>query len=200
MTSHTFTSAVFPSIRGDAHAGAEDAARARGYAKGYAEGLRAAETELAAERLHRENEFTALTASVEDRTAQQSNTVDRVLEALNIRFEPTVESAADCLAQSSFELAESVIGVELSDIERSARSIVSRICNTIEAVTETTVRVSPEMCDLVTAALGTRPGLTVIGDSGLEPGDAIAEVAHGYLDAQIRTALARAKAELLGDD
>jgi flagellar assembly protein FliH len=53
---------------------------------------------------------------------------------------------------------------------------------------------------LIDPEVRARSGVALVADASLQPGDAIADMPNGYLDARIGTALSRAKATLLGSE
>ena len=64
-----------------------------------------------------------------------------------------------------------------------------------------TVRLSPaDHADLVSGTVELPAGVTLVADPRLARGDAISEHPAGFLDAQVATALDRARRALLGAD
>lgn len=200
LSSQGFSAAIFPEVRSAAHADAERAAKSRGYAAGYAEGARRAELELAKNRARLEAEFAAERQSAQHRIERESAVIATVLDALDARLEPVVASAQHSLALAALELAEVVIGVELSDGETSAKSVVQRIMNTVEPAGVTRVRVNPGDLDLIAAHSAPTCSLSFVADASLHRGDAVAELEHGFVDATIGAALQRARLALFAEE
>lgn len=107
-------------------------------------------------------------------------------------------SAAQTLQRAALELAEAVLGVELSDGATGAVAALARVA--AAEVEPVVVRLNPD--DL--RALGTDPqlpdGARLVADASLGRGDAVAELPDGWLDARIGTALDRARAALESGD
>lgn len=200
MTSRGFSAAIFPEVRSAAHADAERAANARGFAAGFAEGARRAELELARSRERLEAEFAAVRDADRQRIERESAMVATVLDALDARLTPVVASAQHSLAAAALELAEVVVGVELSDDEASAKSVVQRVMNAVEPAAVTRVRVSPGDLPVISSRTAPTDSLTFVADASLRPGDAVAELEHGFLDATIDSALRRARLALFPED
>jgi flagellar assembly protein FliH len=124
--------------------------------------------------------------------------LDRVLAALEARLEPTLGAARAALMDNAVELAEALLGRELSDGEQSARGIAARVLACDGAREVTRVRVHPAEVAAV-AELLTGRELEVVGDPALGRGDAVAELPDGFLDARITSALARVRRALAED-
>lgn len=195
MTS--FSAITLPSVRSGGYADAEEQARGRGYAAGYAQGARAAERELAERRAALEAEFAAASNEARDTRARQGAAVETMLAALERRLTPVVASAQESLAAAAIDLAEAVLGAELRDDESSARSVVARVTSSVDAMATTSVRVNPGELPLLAELLGADSSIALVGDPSLARGDAIAELPNGFLDARIGSALGRARAALL---
>jgi flagellar assembly protein FliH len=174
-----------------------DRARIRGHAAGYAAGLRKAAAE--AEVL----EVAALAAQ-EQRSAASREAVSSALGALRSATEQVgairrvvLAEADSALAAAAIDLAEAIVGRELDDTETSAKAAVHRAMSAIAVDEVLAVRLHPE--DLaVIGADGALPGLHLVPDDSLDRGDAVLDVPDGIVDARISTALARARAVLLG--
>jgi flagellar assembly protein FliH len=123
--------------------------------------------------------------------------VQAMLLALEARVEPVVANAQESLAVSALELAEAVLGAELSDGDASAKAIVSRVLSVVDASVATAVRVHPADLPLLADLFGSHEAITLVADDTLGRGDAVAELPSGFLDARISTALSRARCALL---
>lgn len=200
LSSQGFSAAIFPEVRSAAHADAERAAKSRGYSAGYAEGARRAELELAKNRARLEAAFAAERQADRQRIERESAVIATVLEALNARLAPVVASAQHSLAEAALELAEVVLGVELSDGEASAKSVVHRIMNAVEPAAVTRVRVNPGDLNLIAAHTSPTSPLTFVADASLHRGDAVAELEHGFVNATIASALERARLALFAEE
>ena len=199
MTSPAFTAVAFPAVRSRSQSEAEEQARARGYAAGYAQGAREAERELAERRAQLDAEFAAAAEQAEALLQRRLGAVGLMLQTLDARLEPVVESAQQSLAVAALDLAEAVVGVELGDAETSAKAVVTRVLSSVDANETTVVRVNPGELPLLAALFGGTDAISLVADASLDRGDAIAELPSGFVDARIRSSLDRARAALLGE-
>ncbi len=175
---------------------ASAAARARGYATGWAEGRQAAGTELRAatdalearhhaEEQRREDEHRLAVAALARAAAQ--------LEATLAEVCTQVESRA---AEVALALTEELVGHELAVAETPGIDAVRRALALVPGEPVTRVRVSTE--DPITAEMTAVAGsVVVIADPSLSRGDAIVETAEGVVDARISSALERVREVLL---
>jgi flagellar assembly protein FliH len=167
-------------------------ARAAGFAAGFAAGAREAarQAEVEAERARAAAADRAAADAAEQ--ARLTAALTAAARSLTVRQAPVLAQAEARLHAAALELAQAVLGVELSDGPTSARAALARVLSA-EPAGEVTVRLHPR--DV--AALGTAPdGVRVVADPTLAPGDAVAEHADGALDARIGAALDRARAVL----
>jgi flagellar assembly protein FliH len=175
-----------------------DRARIRGHAAGYAAGLRKAAAE--AEAL----EVAALAAQ-EQRSTASREAMSSALGALRSATEQAcairrvvLAEADSALAVAAIDLAEAIVGRELDDSENSAKAAVHRAMSVVAADEVLAVRLHPEDLAVINADGAAPPGLQLVSDDSLDRGDAVLEVSDGVVDARISTALARARAVLLG--
>ncbi|WP_434614069.1 FliH/SctL family protein [Arthrobacter sp. A5] len=199
FTGAAFTPISFAPVEGTAPDGPGTPGYIRGHSIGYAFGMRAAEAESQTRRAEMEAEHAAGLLRLRAATEQGVATLNSAVAAVNAVVLPVVTEAQDALLAGSLELAEAVIGKELSDGEHSARAALTRAMTQRAAAGTYAVRMNP--ADLATLDADTLAGARVrlVPDTELAPGDAMAEFEYGYLDARIGTALARAKDALRGD-
>ncbi|HAM25368.1 MAG TPA: hypothetical protein DCP11_01320 [Microbacteriaceae bacterium] len=197
-----FSRVTFPALRSDDTDPFDVQARASGHAAGYAAGLRAASQEIAERtaRLDAEHEASMLHGRARvDRAVAVLTAAARALEERTV---PVIELSQDAIAASAIELAEAIIGSELSRDGTSARTAVARALGGVDAKTVHVVRMNPvdlsALDDSAIAAIAAT-GVAFAADESLARGDAVTEFAVGYLDARVSTALARAKAALSGE-
>ncbi|MFC0713849.1 FliH/SctL family protein [Cellulomonas biazotea] len=186
--------------------GASDAARAEGFATGYAAGAREA-ARVAQE------EATRVRLAQEERRVAAQVALDRALDVLRAagaaaaaRTVPVATEVEHRLHAAALDLATAVLGVELSDHERGARAALARVLAHVDGTEPVTVRLHPADLAALTAAAdatgATLPdvpeGVTLVADATLAPGDARADLPDGFLDARVDAALARARAALDG--
>lgn len=170
-------------------------ARARGYAAGYADGLRVATAEQAdwirAAEVQREAESIAAAR----RVAETVSLLQRAARAVSESTIPLVDEVELALVSAAFELAEAVVGHALSDELAAAKAAIARVLGDESAGQVAVVRLNPADLD----ALGddvADASVRFVPDAALERGDAIGELPDGWLDARIRTALDRAREAL----
>lgn len=183
---------------------ASEAARAEGFAAGYAAGAREAA------RVAQEESVRVRAAAEERRVAAQA-ALDHALDALQAaasaaaeRTVPVVAEVEHLLHAAALDLATAVLGVELADHAQGARAVLARVLAQVDAAEPVTVRMHPDDLAAVAAATTATGGavptlpatVTLVPDATLVPGDAVAELPDGYLDARVTTALARARAAL----
>ncbi|PZR54128.1 hypothetical protein DNL40_04100 [Xylanimonas oleitrophica] len=176
-----------------------DAQRGAGWAAGYAAGARRA-AEVARQRAEQD---AAARAAADARHAAEVAGALRALAAaaagVRALRTPVVQESERTLHTLALELAEAVLGVELSDAEHGARAALARALSRPWDDEGVTVRMHPDDLALVHAATGadaSPEGVRVVADPTVARGDAVAEHVDGWLDARIGTALERARAAL----
>lgn len=171
-------------------------ARAEGFAAGYAAGARraAVDAAAAAERVAAQ----AAAAAVEQREAAQRAlaTLAAAAQAVRSLTAPVLAESTATVHAAALELAEAVLGVELADDETSARSALARVLASEPGPGPVTVRLHPADAATLLQDTVVPEGLTLEADPTLQRGDALAHHADGHVDARIREALDRARAEL----
>jgi flagellar assembly protein FliH len=203
MTSSTdipFSRVVFPALKSSRDVAADTLAYAQGHSAGYAAGRRKAAAEAEELRSRMEREHAAALSQVEVRTRLALATLAAAAGAMEAAVIPVITDAEDALAHSALELAETILGRELSSAPAGARAALARATATGPETGRRTVRMHPT--DLASLDNATREAaaVTFTADETLQRGDAITEFEAGYLDARISTALARARQALTGDD
>ena len=192
----------FPRVRDEAQDRADEQARAEGHAAGYTEGLRLAAGDVA----RRAAEIDAEHAENEREGGARIDHAVRLLaaaaRALDERSLPLIQQAESTLVTTALDLAEAILGCELSRTEPSARRALERAVRQPDQLDQSevhSIRMHPD--DLVILGAQTRAleSIRFVADSLLMRGDAITEFSDGFLDARIGTAFARAKAAL-GED
>jgi flagellar assembly protein FliH len=124
---------------------------------------------------------------------------------MNARTTPRVDDIVDLLASAAIDLAEVVVGREVRDAEGRGLTALRRALASAPEHEDVVVRLHP--ADLaavtsgdVTALLAERAGAAVdlVSDTGVLPGDAVAEFPGGSVDARVATALTRMRTALRG--
>ncbi|MES2093311.1 MAG: FliH/SctL family protein [Actinomycetota bacterium] len=198
--SRDFAPLRFPALAHSAGQRQTDAdSRAAGHAAGYAAGLRAAGAELAGQRAALDAEHRAALLHDAARTDRAIAVLAASARALDNRLLPVVTDAQEAIEASALELAETIIGEALVDGERSAKAALGRALAAVDPATITTVRLNPLDLGVLDESVRDAAGVTFTADASIARGDAIADLALGYLDARIATAVARARAAILGE-
>lgn len=198
-TEKTFSRMAFPQLQKQ-DAAAENEGYVHGHSAGFAAGLRAAEAEYRKKAEQLEAAFSARSEhqrAAADRTLAVLNSAVRALHARNA---PVLSAAEDVLAAAAVELAEAVLGQELSDGEKSARAALARALAGAVPSEIVTVRMNPADLAVLGGTDISQAEVRLTADPALDPGDAVAVLPDGFLDARIGTALARAKQALTGEN
>ena len=173
---------------------AQAAARAQGYARGWAEGRRAAEEQAAEQRAA----VRAQQHRAEELRADEHRAAVAGLAAAAARLDEAVAGVCGQVEGQALELAaqlvEVVVGHELDAATDPGLDAVRRALALTRGEALLRVRVRPEDHTPELAALaGTA---TVVADPTLARGDAVLETADGVIDARVSSAVARVQ-ELL---
>lgn len=198
-TEKTFSRMAFPQLQKQDSA-AENEGYVHGHSSGYAAGLRAAETEYRKKTEQLEAGFAARAQRERAEAERVLGVLNSAVQALHARYAPVLSAAEDVLAAAAVELAEAVLGQELSDGETSARSALARALAGAPSAEIITVRMNPADLAVLGGTDISKAGARLAADPELAPGDAIAVLPDGFLDARISTALARAKQALTGEN
>ncbi|WP_160141000.1 MULTISPECIES: FliH/SctL family protein [Cryobacterium] len=189
----------FPNLRDVNRDRVDEQSRARGHAAGYAEGLRAAAQAVDARMARLDAEHAAVVLRGQAEIDRAIVLLGAAAAALDERTVPVLREAEATLVATALELAEAILGHELSDAGNSSRFALGRALDHAADDTPHTVRMNPEDLDVIDRATRERAGVRFTADPSLVRGDAITEFADGFLDARISTALERAKAALQGE-
>jgi flagellar assembly protein FliH len=192
MSSLAFSPFSFPAMP---DARADERASIRGHAAGYAAGREHAERELESLRAELARENAAAAAADRAELDSALRALDRAASEFREAQAPVLRAADQALAAAAIELAETILGRELATGKTGARAALARALGSGDSMLST-IRMNP--LDIDAIAWADYPGLSVVPDSSLVRGDAVAEGMHGSVDARIGTALARARAVLEG--
>ncbi|MCL2424057.1 MAG: flagellar assembly protein FliH [Micrococcales bacterium] len=190
VTEARFVPLVEPADRTASMANHEQA-RAAGFAAGFAAGSReaakvaAAAAEAAAQRAQMDE------ADRCDEHAQAMATLAAAVQAVRAARVPVLDAAQEQLHAAAVELAEAVLGAELSHAPTAARAVLAR-AQSAALTGDVVVRMHPRDADVVDAPEGMR----IVADPSLSHGDGVVEHSDGELDACIATALDRARTVL----
>jgi len=192
-TESAFSPLMFPALPGQA---SDERDSIRGHATGYAAGRKHAEAEMALLR-------DSIREEGERARGQARGEVQSALDALaaatadfRARQVPVLQSVDASIAAAAIELAEAIVGHELSTTDGSARAALDRA--SLEVVPAgSVVRLNPQDIQVIIAEGGTQAGVELVADANLERGDAMVELVHGSIDARVSASLSRARAALV---
>lgn len=167
------------------------AARAQGYAVGWAEGrqeamVRMSEVEAAAEQRHhddeqrREQEHQAAVAALAD-----------AADALRRAAREATAMIADQATELAFELTRTLVAHELSVATDPGAAVIARVLGALPDDASTVVRVGPATADSHAAVLLQEHGVRLVVDPGLGAGDAVVETDSAAIDLCVSSALDR---------
>ncbi|WP_296606022.1 FliH/SctL family protein [Nocardioides sp.] len=167
------------------------AARAQGYAVGWAEGrqealVRMSEVEATAEQRHhdeeerREEEHRAAAAALAD-----------AADALRRAAADATAMIAEQATELAFELTRTLVGHELSAAADPGAAVIARVLATLPDDPSTVVRVGTATADSHAAVLLQEHGVRLVVDPDLGPGDAVVETDTAAIDLCVPSALAR---------
>lgn len=203
MTSSTdrpISVAVFPPLKSSQDTARDSAAYTYGHTAGYTAGIRKAAREAELRRAGMEAEHAAALSHANLRTERALAVLSQASAALEAATVPVLADAQGTLADAALELAEAILGRELSDEPNSARAALARATAAPLSVGERTVRMHPADLSVLDDATRAEAGVVFRADESLSRGDAVTEFESGYLDARIATALDRARRALAGEE
>ena len=174
-----------------------EAARAQGFAAGWAEGRRGSLARSAA--VHEEQLRTFEERTRRIVTAQQSaaDAVARAVTAFGDATRSVHADLADQAVELALQIAEAVLGRELVAVDDVAADALRRAITSVPVDVPLLVRLHPaDLAALDESVLANRT-VTYVADHALAHGDAVVETESGSVDAGITAALARVR-EVLG--
>lgn len=177
-----------------------EAARAAGYAEGWATGRR--DAQLGADR--EAHDAAQAAADLEQSRAEQ---VDRALRALRraaadlrARLVPAGDDVADLVVDAALALARTVLDAELAVVDGRAAAALRRAMTALPPGAPVAVRMHPTDVAVLASVVGSgRFGehrVDLVADDGLAPGDAVAEQGAAHVDARVAAGLERAAAAM----
>ncbi|WP_323793547.1 FliH/SctL family protein [Nocardioides sp.] len=171
------------------------AARAQGYATGWAEGRRAAAEAAATEAVEVD---AARGREDRRREAERHAEVEALRAAASGFLEATYRQAVeleDHALHLARELSEAIVGHELRSSADPAGDVVRRALAVLPGGAPATVRLHPDVAATVS---GTElaPGVTLVADATLGPADALVETPTQVVDLSIEAALDRVRQAL----
>lgn len=175
---------------------AGSAARAQGYAMGWAEGRRAALARAEADREERARTHDAEHARAVAEVARTADALVQVAERLHADSRAHLDALAEAAVGLALQVAEAVLDRELEVTVDPGRDALRRALAALPEPGPVTVRLHPDaLAALDPDALEDR--VAVRADPTLARGDAVAETGTCSVDATIAAALARVREVLL---
>jgi flagellar assembly protein FliH len=185
--------AVTEAILGGLAERSHQAARAQGYATGWAEGRRIALTRAAEEAEEVRRAAAADQARREAEHAEVLSALDAAVASLGERMAETLEALADRVVPAVLELTAAVVGREVATADDPGADALRRAFTEVDAAVPVTVRLHPaDLAALDQAVLEGR-SVTLVADPALARGDAVAETPDNVVDATLATALERVR-------
>ncbi len=173
------------------------AARAQGYATGWAEGRRFALTRAAedSEAVRRSAELDRARRDAEHR--QGLAALDTAVARLEERTAAVLDELAGHTVATALALTEAILGRELATATDPGADALRRAMALVDPTADVTVRLHPADREaLDPAALdGLEDGrrVALVADPSVQRGDAVAETADTHVDATVAAALARVR-------
>ena len=169
------------------------AARAQGFAAGWAEGQRASLARSNAAR----DEQTLQVAEANRRAVARQEAAASALAAAAARCEETTRALhadlTDRAVDLALEIAAAILGREVELAVDPAADALRRALVPVALDVPLVVRLHPDdLAALDPTVLGDRPA-TVVPDARVAPGDAVVETEDGWIDSDVAGALARVR-------
>ncbi|GAA4266351.1 FliH/SctL family protein [Frondihabitans peucedani] len=194
-----FARVAFPVLRDPATAVREDEAAARGHAAGYAAGLRAAAAETAALRASLLADHEAVLAHHAARTDRAVSVLQAAAASIDARQLALRTEAQETLVAAALSLAEAILDYEVrTNPASTVVAALGRALTVVDPAEVVSVRLNPVDVEVLPADAADELGVAIVADPGVARGGAEADLAAGFIDAALGTALERARVELLG--
>jgi flagellar assembly protein FliH len=182
------------------------AARALGYAEGWASGNRAAAAQAEAARAALLQEHEREAAAADAAVSVAVSGLDRASRQLQQALVPVLDDVADAVLDAALALARAVVAAELTVVDAAARSALRRALRPLPTDSVVTVRLNAsDLAVLDSMVTRTSSGdlfeghqVRLVADPGVQPGDAVADQAGSIVDATIASGFARAVEVLRG--
>ncbi|GAB3846549.1 FliH/SctL family protein [Nesterenkonia populi] len=170
-------------------------ARTQGYSAGYAAGVQMAAEQTRAQQAEHVRRLQAQRERAQEEHDAALAALTNAADALASRTVEAVQAVDRSLTAAALELAEAILGAELKDGRSSAEAALRRVLENTEPEDVRAVRMHPAQARLI-AEQAQQAGVRAAADPALAPGDAVADLAEGFLDARISTALQRCREAL----
>lgn len=173
--------------------------QAFGYAKGFSSGWAAGQ-----KRASREAEAERAIVAEDARLAEEARTeayvdamdeIQAMADAIESRDALVVDDMKSALMEAAVSLAEALLGAELSDKETGAKAALRRAMSMNDPKEIVKVNMNPQDVETLNG-LGVECPVKLVPDPELDPGDAVAYMPEGLLDARLSSAVERAREAL----
>jgi flagellar assembly protein FliH len=193
--SEPFVAVAFPAVTAQGWSAASEAA---GRAAGYVAGRRAAEAEIAELRAAAEAELAEQRRTAAARLESAMSLLGAAADGFVSHALPRLGAIDDALLAAAVEIAEAILQHELRDETAAAVGAARRALDLGDPADLRRIRMHPADLEIV-RGIGELP-VEGVPDPDLARGDAIAELAHGSVDARLGSAVARVRAALLAGE
>ena len=184
---------------GQVASGVREAARAEGYAVGWASGLRAATEQVRAAATEAEAARQAASDAQTLAVRAALHAVDGAAHSLEERAVTPAGELRDAVLQAAFELTETLLGRELVTATEPGMDAFRRALDLLPAGRPVTMRLNPADASVVRQVVAEMPpgelgrDVLVVADPSVEPAGCVAECDAMRVDAQLSTALERVR-------
>lgn len=173
------------------------AARASGYAAGWASGAQAAHAAARRQLDADLAELDAERASLSSRLGSAAAALERAAAQVDAATVPGAEQVADTVLEVALQLAAAVLGHEAIAAQAPGRAALRRALVAGGAGTTATVRLHPADAATLTAE-DVPVDVTVVADPTLAQGDSVLRHGGGSVEVLLQAGLERARTVLLG--
>jgi flagellar assembly protein FliH len=184
-----------------------DEAYAAGYELGYVEGYNEGKAVGYADGYQAGNEHAAAAALVaaEERDTRMRDALAALTaaaDACNTRQAASIAEMERSIVDAVYDLAQVLLGRELSVTRTPGRDALARALNMVRDHGNVTAYLNPDDLDSIGDLAELAPGrvITIVPDASVEPAGCIVEAGAMKVDAQLGTALERARRALLGGE
>jgi flagellar assembly protein FliH len=178
-----------------------DVAHAEGYATGWAQGIREARAATADARQRAADELDRMLRERDSRAAVALAALAAAADQVRATTVQRAEDVLDATVAAAVDLGEAMAGATIAaDLVGAARAGVGRTLAELPPAVPVTVRLNPtDHAELVSAGLAELAHgrtVTLMADSAVERGGAVAETEVTTVDATLSAAVRRVRAEL----
>jgi flagellar assembly protein FliH len=175
-------------------------ARAEGYARGWAEGRRAAEAQASVEAHAAATDRAAEAAHAAASLNAALSALATAASALEARAVAPAAELTDAVVTGAFELATALLGRELTLAAEPGLDAIRRALVLVPENRPVCARLNPDDASVTRAGLASAElgrEVLIVADPSVEPGGAVVDCDATRVDAQLGTALERVR-EVLG--